>query len=664
MANDAAAGAPKLVEFRKSHPIDFSLLDQDDQAVMYISEDEGDWALHLTIANTSPQPITLTDGQDASSPENYHFALRFRPGTLSQRTLGLLASDRRTKVVAPDQGWALVKVVLPPAALTPADKAAPKAPTPSTPVTLYLRYTGADRTLAPNAGAGSAPNWWRALKLSGISAAPGSGARGTQVELIPNPARVKYASDQSEITGSRTQYVHVTNHSGRKYIPLHVGFVGGNQLLMGRKHKLLRLRLTNVLRNGERGNTAVTFRGPDSPTGEPQSVLVLAYDKGDAEWELGTSVGSVRAVSGGEGVDLQGAPNQQSARPEWVMAFDKDFSLAYGQSLDIEINDIVASPAAGQANLYLHYSNIPGYWDGQFICAVEKGPLVAWGPRVGIGTAEPEGRLNVVGGGGEERGIQFDTGEIKFRGDNNNTTGEMHGHFSIFNGRVLQHLTIDNTGKDKTTGEHNVEEGRTALLSIHTEGNVGVGVDKPQAKLDVAGATRMNFGPAGRLLFGGNTDRNPGIFALDADKLTIRAEAGKELPTIHLDAAEVLVSGRLTLGEDIWRDASVGGTWKRLTRVAYRKDARGNVHLQGALFGGDRGLWTNFFQLEPGYRPPTDPNGAKAVYREASAMRKDWQHATCKLELNVDGWVKIADTGLGEDICVVFFDGITFPAAG
>src|ERR1044071_928195 len=179
------AGLKKpLAAFRKSPPIDFSLLDHDDQSVMYISEDAEDWTLHLTIANTSSQPITLAEGQDAASPENHHFALRFRAGTLSKRTLLILSGESVATVAEPKE-WSLSRV----------EREEERAP--NAPVTLYLLYKGASRELVQNVP--------RQVKLSGISAAPGVGARGTQVELIPNPAQVKYTSDGSGVTGSRTQ---------------------------------------------------------------------------------------------------------------------------------------------------------------------------------------------------------------------------------------------------------------------------------------------------------------------------------------------------------------------------------------------------------------------------------------------------------------------------
>src|SRR5262249_26390574 len=88
------------------------------------------------------------------------------------------------------------------------------------------------------------------LTLQRISAAPGSGARGTQVELIPRQLTAE-GGDSTPITGSRSQYVHITNHQGKKNIPLHVGFVDGNTVLNdGQSPNTLRLRITNVSQDG------------------------------------------------------------------------------------------------------------------------------------------------------------------------------------------------------------------------------------------------------------------------------------------------------------------------------------------------------------------------------------------------------------------------------
>ncbi|MGH9938696.1 MAG: LamG domain-containing protein, partial [Blastocatellia bacterium] len=204
---DIRADCMSLVAFRKSHPIDFRVYDDDEQAVLYISDDATGRNLNLELRNTSAQAIQLSDGQNAvASDANHHFALRFRPGTLSDSTLKLLINPQeRAKILKQADQWDLYFP--------------PKQPAANETASLYLLYKGPSKSFQPDER--------RALTLQRMSAAPGSGARGTQVELIPRQLTAA-GGDATPITGSRTQYVHITNHQGKKNIPLHVGFVGGN----------------------------------------------------------------------------------------------------------------------------------------------------------------------------------------------------------------------------------------------------------------------------------------------------------------------------------------------------------------------------------------------------------------------------------------------------
>lgn len=603
-----------LVNFRKSYPIDFTLLDQDEQAVMYISEDKDDWDLYLTIANTSSQTITLIDGSGETSSTNHHFALRFRAGTLAKRAIDLLTSDA-AKSVTKTADWDLAK-------LSP--------PAPNAPVTLYLRYTGANKVLQKNES--------HSIRLSGISAAPGTGSRGTQVELIPH--QLKFDGEAgTAITNSRLQYLHVTNHSGRKNIPLHVGFVGGNRVLNGADGSV-KLRITNVSKSKDVRQSTITFRGPNSPANDPQSQLVLSYDKGHDEWELGTlnpvkpgpegnhPQATVNVVNKDKSLNLTGRSVSEGDRPEWLMAFDKDFELKYGESFDVEISGIAVSPKAGQANLYLHYNNVPGYWDGQFVCAVEKGPMIVNGDNVGIGTTDPVGRLNIVGSD-PARGVQIDNGEIKFRGD-------LKSHFSIVNGRLPNHLTIDNSSNDKQMNSGfgpPGEPARKSLLSISNDGRVGVGIDEPTTKLDVAGETKtttlkvdevstlhtlkltadasapMQTSGGGTIQLGngslelgwtadaskkatGAWIQTQGVpLAINplGNKIVMGASTNKGTVEVHGD---LVVTGRITKGIGEWKEvvkygARKGAEFYPFTSVASMKDAQGVVHLRGVLFMRD-----------------------------------------------------------------------------
>jgi hypothetical protein len=353
----------RLVAFRKSHPIDFRLYDDDEQAVLYISEDAFGHNLRLELRNTSAQIIQMNDGPGAdASVTNHHFALRFRPGTLSENMLKrLVNSVERTKILAPVNAgeWDLYFPAKPPAA----NEAA----------VLYLRYKGAKKSFGPNES--------RILTFQQVSAAPGSGARGAQVELAPRQLSVA-GEDSTPITGSRTQYVHIANQRGRKNIPLHVGFVDGNTVLNnGDENPPLRLRITNVLREGD-----IVFK---PKTGDQPTKLVISLDAQKVEEKDGkiTPVGPLKdwalvtteVANHRVGVKIDGINSHQETQgetPEWVATFEAERRLVPGAHLEIEISGIVTSLPTGHANLYVRHENIPGYWDGQFVCAVEKSPIV------------------------------------------------------------------------------------------------------------------------------------------------------------------------------------------------------------------------------------------------------------------------------------------------
>jgi hypothetical protein len=545
MANDATAAATKLAEFRKSHPIDFSLLDKDDQAVMYISEDPGDWELHLTIGNTSSQAVTLKDTPvQPSTLPNHHFALRFRAGTLSQQTLALLTTNF-AKLVQP-ANWQIAQL--------------PKKPEGNTPVTLYLRYTGASKDLVQGTP--------YSLKLTGFSAAPGSGSRGTQAELLPNPAQVVFKSDNSGITGSRTQYLHVTNHTGRKTIPLHVGFFGPDQVENGAVAPELTLRITNILRVKEElkgvDSGKITFNG--NAAHEKKSVLVLSYDSGDTEWDLGTSIASVSAVNK-KGLTLNGL--KDPSLPQWVMTFASDVSLDYGESIDILIKNIQVSAKPGHANLYLHYNNIPGYWDGQFVCTVEKGPLI-----------EGDGMVKMSFANNRYLWFRDDA----FHKPATNDVGGVH----IFgNCSELKFSAGPNpAGTDVTPLKQvSLVTDKAAIKGELTANTITVtSTDAAKPALTVTGPTLMNFGPNGGLLFRGNNNGNPAIMTQGAKQLTICAENGANMQTLVLNAETIHAGVTLVVKDLVVENTVTGVRPVKFEEVTFYYIGK-NVPVNGRLDG-------------------------------------------------------------------------------
>jgi hypothetical protein len=591
---DIRADSMSLVAFRKSHPIDFSLYDDDEQAVLYISDDSDGRNLNLELRNTSTQAIQLSNGQNARASEaNHHFALRFRPGTLSDSSLKLLInSQERAKILKQtDAQWDLYF----PPTLPAANEAS----------TLYLFYKGSSKSFQPDE--------IRRLTLQRMSAAPGSGARGTQVELIPRQLTAA-GGDATPITGSRAQYVHITNHQGKKNVPLHVGFVGGNSVLNdGETQNKLTLRVSNVSKKGELALTSMSDRKP--------SKFIVSFDvelQGqDKEWALVKSAAAqnvkVRVdknVRGGKNEIKPGSPGPTSPAasfvaslpvnplysgadadaqevkvsgdvreieaegingetPEWPITFDKAVRLDAGEHIQIEITGIVSSLPSGHANLYLRYENIPGYWDGQFVCAVEKGPVVykekegeRGKGRVGIGTAEPIEKLEVAGSIVADSltvARANDRGGVFFAkpGDFNHV---IYNNYSNFDGGGAWNGATWNTGEGlRLKVGHDAQ--KKLAFAINEKGNVGIGANPSNYQLDVKSSTPIKLGlegnGGGQLVIANEANDNKVYLeALSSDgnghaaEFLLTGKGGAPVPKLSLLADTTQISGNLSLSSN------------------------------------------------------------------------------------------------------------------
>jgi hypothetical protein len=596
---DIHADCMSLVAFRKSHPIDFSLYDDDEQAVIYISDDSDRRNLNLELRNTSTQAIQLSNGQNAAASEaNHHFALRFRPGTLSDGAIKLLNNPQeRAKILKPSDQWDLYFPSKPPAANETAS--------------LYLLYKGASKSFQPNER--------RALTLQRMSAAPGSGARGTQVELIPRQLTAA-GGDATPITGSRTQYVHITNHQGKKNIPLHVGFVGGNTVLNNGKtqEKPLRLRITNVSKDGEITLNAKTDKYPSAfilsfdaqgqgqlkewalVTTDDSDKVEVSVDESDIKLKLsnsargaatseikpkppnpasaaailasglvgnsglneaysGTSANeeTVKVSAGGRKITPEGI---EGITPEWPITFDAASILAAGKHIEITIAGIKTSLPDGHANLYVRYKNIPGYWDGQFVCAVEKGPIVCNQGNVGVGTATPTAKVEVAGGVIAE--------SLSVARANGNRGGVFLATAGDFNYAIYNNLSnIDGggawDGANWNTGAGlRIRVGQEAqkklAFAINENGNVGIGEINPNYQFAVSSSTPIKLGLEGRgggqLFITNNVNDNKiylEAFSSDAKghaaELLLTGKDAQPVPKLSLRADTTQISGNLSL---------------------------------------------------------------------------------------------------------------------
>ncbi|HEX8068859.1 MAG TPA: tail fiber domain-containing protein [Pyrinomonadaceae bacterium] len=480
------AGGP----FRANNPLDFVLYDQQDkQEVIYITDHPQGREMHFEVSNASAETVKLAAPADAApvGPRSHHFELRFRAGTLSAAAL------KGMKVV--DADWAL------------------SAPTPEQAagngrgVSLYLR-SARERTLRPGEKI--------TLKLSGVSADQGVGARVTRVELKFRPT----PGEANLLAGPRLQHLSVVNHNGQKAIPLHVGFYGSNTVLNdGTSMNLLRLRLTNV------ANAPLALT-PDLP-GRVGSKFVISFDVQQEDpqravtepwkdWALGTA-SQVAKIDIATTPDWKIEKHDQGLAPEWVLTTQTKTSLSPGEAVELtlgEVKDgvltggIVSSLPSGPTSVYVRYENVPGHWDGQLVATIEKAPAVFRDDRVGVGTADPKARLDVMGAANVWAGDRYavpnrrmapgsltiGSTSSNYGGGtnfwNDNTAGllleaqdntEIAVHDS--NRRVASLMYYEGGDVNRLTVGRNM--GWDALRTLALNGNVGIGTPTPGFALQV-----------------------------------------------------------------------------------------------------------------------------------------------------------------------------------
>ena len=454
---DMNADKLALPAFRKAHPVAFSLSDEDENYVLYISDDPRDEnRLNLDLRNTSTEAIRFEKGDgDHASRENHHFELVFRNGVLSEKTLEKLRA-RQGDVVAEAAPW---------------DVFSPGEDSQSGTLSLYLLYRETGKLLLPAQRL--------TIPLRSVSATAGSGARGTRIELKLN--QLSYVDDKTPITGSRIQHLQILNHLGSRRLPLHAGFSGSNRILNdGSSSNRLVLQLMNVLHADQ--DTSVTLKA--------DSEFLISFDVQSSDevapWSLCTA-SEIEELKANDSiivaqldenrdvvVDATGNPISDTGRwqvartdhgqgesPVWNITPRQELVLRRDDYIQIHISNIKTSLPSGLTNLYLEYRNVPGFWDGQIACVIEKAPLLFYDARnqhgkytgelrVGIGAVNPEAKLEIA-------------------------------------------MESKNTGTKPLV----IRRDEVHYLTVLPNGNVGIGKPEPGATLDVNGEIRANFFKAG-----------------------------------------------------------------------------------------------------------------------------------------------------------------------
>ncbi|MEM7309114.1 MAG: LamG-like jellyroll fold domain-containing protein [Planctomycetota bacterium] len=361
---DQHADERERFTFEDSHPIAFRFFDDLDENRMYVTDETSPGrAAHLVLTNLTPFDIELpATAAPVPSADDHHIELCFRPGTLAPDAIdGMSVAEAgwMSSVAEREDKLACVRL--------------------SYPHSTVLR---AGRRLA--------------LTLQHVKADPFGGARSSQVELRFRGLR--YAGEGFELRGHRLEHVDVVNQTGRRRPILRAGFTGSD-LVMNDGETSNRLQL--YLGNGSKTET-VRLRPRSDPA---PTRIALAFEAGedDDTWAVGT-VGQL------EGVDVEprdpAVPSAARPRahwhlhkdtlgesPLWLLTLHEELELVPGAQVAFEISKLVTSLPSGTANLYVHYENVPGHWDGEIACPIRKAPRRFAGDAPAVGAPLPNAGL-------------------------------------------------------------------------------------------------------------------------------------------------------------------------------------------------------------------------------------------------------------------------------
>ncbi len=516
------------------------LQDEDGQNVLGIDDGALRQTLQIELVNTSGRELELTSIGDEITNDKYHICVLFRPGTLLTSILDKVSLQEIEK------GWKMLRQ----------DNAF---------YFLLTEVTSEPRIIAP----GKRLNF----SLENISAAPEGGSRGTRVEIKYN--NLTYKDSNETLSGNRLQYLNIVNQRGKKQIPLHVGFLGSNTILNdGITENELTLTIQTLpkmsipfkLADGSKSNEIVvetdtdkltegnlSLRGTSEGTLDESTKVTITFDVATTEAEAAKDWALVDA-NDADNINLTIIENQQNwtfvgkeklgITPQWSFICKKGWQTKGRQELlRLKITNLKTQLLAGYANLYVHYENVPGYWDGHINCPIHKGPLVyreinkTVGNQtlkigsVGIGTDEPEAKLHIKYKSEDPSGYAaiFEGGNVGV--GTNQPQAQLHvkpnsGHSAIFEGGKVgigttiprANLHIVGAENDGANAALRITSGAQNLLLDGNEidaladglflnnntsqnvvlanggGKVGVGISNPGVSLDVNGDIRTNVG--------------------------------------------------------------------------------------------------------------------------------------------------------------------------
>lgn len=481
IARDMAEDESALAAFVRTHPLDFDLSNQDEHHVLYIDDNPSGQPMTLTVTNSSRQDMVFEPIPGGRADEKaWHLALQFRADTLAASPTPQISTA----------GWTLSRSL-------DGD-------------TLYLLRADPGPLRAGDS---------MVLSLNGMNADGRDGTRGSRVEM--QYQKLQYSGEELELTGSRLQYLDVVNHRGRREIPLHVGFSGGDRVLSdGRTPNTLTLRIANVSRD-----FPLPLQSPDGNAAFIVHVDVQAAHE-SREWAL-LDAGDVPAVDlsvSGSGSWDPPVKEALGERVSWTLRPQPGTVLTPDGYVEFQIDHLVALRSIGTASVYLNYVNIPGYEDGFFSVTVEKSPLLFSDQNVGIGTARASDLLQLSDF--NESGEHY----LKVVGASGTAGAAVNG-LRLRHGNDVTGFTLESNDAASPPGltvwrHDNSSDAVPALFVSRGDGSVGVGTTTPEGRLQLV---HQNQDPNGNTLILGPTGQSNLRLGYSADYSWIQSHGSKPL---------------------------------------------------------------------------------------------------------------------------------------
>lgn len=451
--------------YRSTSPLSLRLYDQDDLSRLFINDDvssDVSHDLHIVVRNESEQVYSIAAFDTVGI--HHHFELRFRGHVLHETLKDTAALQARFD----NDLWTI--------------RYSENTDNATEPDAILFEYIG-DDSLTLNSGGDI--SWL----LTDMHADAVGGARSTSVAL--RYQNIYYAGNETltAMDGFTRTLIEVVKHTGLKNIPLHVGIVGNNTLLNdGTTDNELSLRIVNTSKDQE-----ISLW---NSTGE-SCQWIVTFETGEDEWDITDD-------DNGQAIEIE--PADDAMLEKWSVHKDTT-SLTWtitpmegndtfskhgngGYAADFTIKSLKTNAPIGIAHMHVQYMNMPGYWDGEVIVPVQKGPLVekqiGAENRVGIGTDAPQAKLQVVGDVLVNGSVQVDGDDlIVFDPENNR-----HSMSLSFKDRIPR-ICVGGETTDAENGLDIQTISDVSLMRLLHNGNVGIGTTEPSARLEVSGSTLL-----------------------------------------------------------------------------------------------------------------------------------------------------------------------------